>query len=435
LTILPSVSLFAQNNNNNGRQSVVGGIRIDASGMVQNVSIEDRQAEVSKVREQILGGVGAFAEAGKLRMVSLKGVQAAMLDSAKTGKPLAEEISLLGGLTRIEYVLAYPESNDIVLAGPSENWTVGIDGTLVGIESKQPVIYLEDFLVAFRSMAPDSQRTISCSIDPTAEGARNLQRVLDGIPRNANPVALEPAMKQAFGPQQISLTGVDASSRVARILVAADYRMKSYGMNLVEAPVKGLPSYVELISNKSIKSPQNRWWMACDYKPIEQAADGLSWRISGPGIKTLTEQEAVAKDGTFKQSGKTDPSAVRWANLFTDKLNEISKHEPVFGMLRNVMDCSVASALIHSRELAAKTGCDLSVLSGTTESLPLARLDTPKTLEPQCSFLKTAGGWIVTASGGVLIDGWKVASETVTSSEVAATRLKSAPTGNDWSWK
>ncbi len=286
-TLLPGSFSWGQNFNNNQGNRVVGGIRIDADGTVGNVSVADQNAEVGRIREQLKGGGQAFAGACKMRMVSLKAVQAAMIDAAETGKPLPEEIAMMGGLTRIEYVFAYPESNDIVVAGPSEEWTVGKNGAIVGMESRRPIVYLEDFIAAFRSMTPDSQRVISCSIDPTPEGTKQLTKLLDGIQLgpSTNPVSYEAAMKQAFGPQMVALTGVDTTSHLARVLLAADYQMKRYGMNLAKAPVKGLPSYVELIKNKSVKSPQNRWWMACDYKPIERTDDGLSWKLPVPVLK------------------------------------------------------------------------------------------------------------------------------------------------------
>ena len=39
----------------------------------------------------------------------------------------------LGGLQRIEYVLVYPDRQDIVLAGPGEGWMVDEMGTVVGV--------------------------------------------------------------------------------------------------------------------------------------------------------------------------------------------------------------------------------------------------------------------------------------------------------------
>jgi Protein of unknown function (DUF1598) len=416
---------------------VVGGVKVSPDGTVSNVTLADQQADVSRLRQQLHGGEGQLADPAKLRMVSLKAVQAAMSEAALTGKPMKEEIVLLGGLTRIEYVLAFPENNDIVLAGPSENWTLGPTGTIVGMESGRPIVCLEDLLVAFRAMSPNSERTISCSIDPTPEGTVKLNNMLKSIKLgpSTNPATFEASMKSAFGPQKVSLTGLAATSHVAHVLLAADYQMKRYGMNLAQAPVKGLPSYVEMIRNRSVKSPQNRWWMACDYQPIEQSEDGLAWQISGRGIKTLSEQEVIGDDGSVKQAGKTEVNAQKWAELFTSKLDELAVKDPVFGELRNVMDSCVISALIHSKELGKRANCDLSVLSGTTKSIEPVQLEAPLTLAPQCSFLKTAGGWVVTASGGVLIEGWKVVANTKTNGELQSIHNQAKPASQDWTWK
>jgi hypothetical protein len=44
----------------------------------------------------------------------------------------------------------------------------------------------------------------------------------------------------------VGSTGVPTDSRFAQVLVAADYRMKRIGMNFEKAPVRGLPSYLEM---------------------------------------------------------------------------------------------------------------------------------------------------------------------------------------------
>ncbi len=76
------------------------------------------------------------------------------------------------------------------------------------------------------------------------------------------------------------------------------------------------------------------------------------------------------------------------------------------------MDLCVIAALIESKGLEQVSGCDLSVLRGKKESVEMAKFESPKTLPAQCSFLKTANGWIVTTSGGVMVDGWSVSNNT-----------------------
>ncbi len=125
---------------------------------------------------------------------------------------------------------------------------------------------------------------------------------------------MESAYREAFGPQTVRLTGVPANSHMAQVLLASDYQMKRYGMNLAKAPVKGLPSYVEMIANSS-GTPQSRWWMACDYAAVEHTKDALAWKISGRGIKTLTEDEMIDQQAIESKLGS--PIQKRRSGLIT----------------------------------------------------------------------------------------------------------------------
>ena len=437
VTILLTQVSEAQFGGNSGfGNRVVGGVSIDANGTVRDSLAEDQTAELATLRQQLTGGKTGFEKPINMRMISLKQIQKAMLEAASTGKPLAEEVLLLGGITRIEYVLAYPDSQDIVIAGPSENWTFGKNGSIVGMDSGRPVVYLDDLLTAFQTADSSRAEAISCSIDPTPEGTQRLNALLTGIRLGpgSNPASFEPAMREAFGPQKVSLTGLPSNSHMARVIFAADYQMKRYGMNIAEAPVKGLPSYIEMIRNKSVKLPQSRWWMACDYKAIEHSEDKLAWKISGRGIKTMTEQEAIQNDGTIKQTGKTEPFAQKWADLFTEKMDELAVKDPVFGELRNVMDVCVIAALVQNSNLDQVAHCNLDVLRGKTKSVSLSNLTSPSKLDPQCTFLKTNGGWVVSASGGVMVDSWSVVSKTVPNYELKSIHDQAKSSKSDWTW-
>ena len=66
-----------------------------------------------------------------LRMVSLRGLNGAIKDAMQNNLgQLPESVQFLAGLQRIQYVLVYPEQNDIVLAGPGEGWKVKEDGSI-----------------------------------------------------------------------------------------------------------------------------------------------------------------------------------------------------------------------------------------------------------------------------------------------------------------
>ena len=413
------------NNNNLGFNQfrVVGGVSIRPDGVLQAATIEEQNQALADLRARMIGPQGELKQPANRRLISLKTLKKIVLSSIAEKKPLPEEVLFLGGLTRIENVFVYPERQDIVLSGPAEPWQIGSNGAVVGSKSGRPVLYLDDLLCAFRTVLDARKTGISVSIEPTKEGVVRLNQLLkrSGPSVSLNPKALEPAMVAAFGPQQIKLDGLPPDSHMARVILAADFRMKLYGMNLAQAPVAGLPSYLEMASKQAnLSHLQSRWWMACDYSAIEHSQDRMAWKISGPGIKTLTEAEQISADGSYKQTGKMDQQAKKWAELFTKKLDELATKDTVFGDLRNVMDMCIVAALIESQELQALSHCDLSGFMGETANVELTKFEVPKSIDPQCSFLQTVKGWIVTASGGVMVDSWETVSHLKANDAVAS---------------
>ncbi len=110
----------------------VGGVSIDASGVLQNAQ-RDNLNKLRELRKDALGQVpGDFSKPNELRKVSLRGLIATIEDCKQRNRPIPNEVKLLAGLQRIRYVFVYPEQNDIVLAGFGEGWKVGETGDLVG---------------------------------------------------------------------------------------------------------------------------------------------------------------------------------------------------------------------------------------------------------------------------------------------------------------
>ena len=394
---------------------VVGGVSVDASGTVRTVTRQERERWLNDLRSAVADPSAAIADASDLRMVSLKGLQAEIRDAIQANRPLSEEVLYLAGLQRVTHIFVYPQRNDVVLAGPAEGWRVRQDAVVVGQSSGRPVLQLEDLLTALRTADAARERAISVSIDPTAEGEVRLNRLLGqmrGGPRN-DPSRMEPALRKAFGEQIVSLTTLAEASRMASTLVAADYHMKRLAMNLEEPGVSGLPSYMEMI--RDVGAPagrQPRWWMTCDYDGIAHSQDMLAWKITGRGIKALSEEELVDATGNRRATGETNPYAQRWADRFTEKLDELCAHQnAAFGDLRNVMDLNIVATIIRAYDLESVAGADFGLLLGTGEALELPRWQTPKTISPEFSFVRGRAGWTVSASGGVEINPWKVVSQ------------------------
>ena len=411
-------------------QRAIGGVRVDASGQVASISAAEQQDVLKQLRASVEPSPADLENYTEMRMVSLLGLVREIENS--NGKSLADEVRYLAGLQRIEYVFVYPERNDIVLAGPAEGWKVADDGTVVGLTTGKPVVLLDDLLVALRTTERAATEGITCSIDPTAEGRQALQNYLRKQ-RTFNPRVIE-GVKHALGLQQITLTGIPQTSHYASVLVASDYRMKRFAMNLEEAPIAGMPGFLEMMKRGrgGLNNMMPRWWMACDYESIARTDDGLAWQIRGQGVKVLTEDEIVSDSGSVRGSGKTNPIAQQWADTMTTKYEELSVKTPVFGKLRNIMDLSVVAALIEKEGLCQKAGCDLSVLRNDS-LVAIEKWQTPTAVASESSFVKKGRNYIITASGGVEVNSWKV-TDNVEVVESIGRKRDAAGESDGWRW-
>ena len=424
------------------RNGAVGGISIDAAGVVRQPEVKARGLLLKDLRKEIHHPVAGLDRPVKHRVISLRGLHDRITESGvdKVAE-LPDEVRFLGGLQRIEYVIVDQDNNDILLDGPGEGWRVGENAVVVGVTTGRPMMRLDDLLVAFRTVKPARDEGITVSIDPTEEGYRNYAKLMQSLKRNPrvlrNPRIAEPQIKKAFGPQEIKITGVGTSTHFARVMTAADYRMKRYAMGLERAPIKGLPSYLQLakagISKRANVNP--RWWLTTNYAPLARSEDGLAWHLRGPGVKCMTEDDVVDDAGKVKATGRKNKQAQRWADLFTKNYDRLSERDPVFGELRNLMDMCVIAALIEKHHLFAKAGFSAPRITEANSTLQVEAWNAPKTVDPQCSFLRASNGnWIISASGGIEISSWAAASKSEMSTGMQDLRKKALGKGGQAWW-
>ncbi|MDA7951612.1 MAG: DUF1598 domain-containing protein [Pirellulaceae bacterium] len=388
-------------------RNTIGGISIDVHGVLGKTTTA-RQKALKRLLTKSLAPIdGNLDQLTPVRKVSLKRLEALLADAVAKNQPIPDEVKYLAGLQRIQYIFVYPEENDIVLAGPGEGWEINKQGIVVGKTTKMPVLLLDDLLVALRTSEAARTVGISCSIDPSEEGRRNMRDYL--AQQQTFHRGILQGIEEQLGPQKITLTGVDTNSHLARVLVAADYRMKSIAMKLERSPVKGLKSYLEMISSSS-GNIMPRWWLASNYEPIAKTEDGLAWEIRGLGVKALTEDEFITADGQVQGTGQANPVAQKWADTMTSKYEELSKKEAVFGQLRNVMDMCLVAALIDREGLLQQSKCSLTTMQNRRNNLVETGWASPKTVPTQSSFMKKGRNYIITASGGVQIESWEAAS-------------------------
>lgn len=393
---------------------VVGGVKIDAEGVLESGYQTIDPQVMAEVQRTLAKADGDIESSTSLRMVSLRGLEAAINQAHVDGQPYSAEVRYVAGLQRIEFIVVSPETGDIILAGPAEGWKLNESGSVVGETTNRPVIHLEDLLVAFRTS--EQARTgqgISVSIDPSQQGIQKLARLYKEIGRQGgfNP-SFQPNVEQALGNHDIRLTGVPEDTRFAHVLVAADYKMKRIAMGLEPSPLKALPSMLELAANAGASKMKSspRFWMECNYQPVAKSEDSKVWQIRGQGVKTLTEESRYNEAGQRSAASKTNRLAEQWASLMTEHFDELATADPTFGEVRNAMDMSVVAALIDREQLLQRAGLEIPAILGLTEAATTPAWTVPKKVPTQCSFVQIARSWLITASGGVQLDSWSAAS-------------------------
>jgi hypothetical protein len=242
------------------------------------------------------------------------------------------------------------------------------------------------------------------------------------------------AIEDALGPQQITVTGVPASSHFARTMVAADFRMKRLAMDFEPAPVNGLPSFLTMIParGRGVNNMMPRWWLAPNYEPLAKTADGLAWELRGPGVKCLTEDDYLTETGAKEGSGQAGGAAAKWAQNMTDKFGELAEHDSSFGHLRNIMDLAVIGALIEKEQLLGAAKLDAPWLMGQEE---LDRYAVPKQTTSKASAVRKRGGWVISASGGVEMTPWQIAEQAETVESVGEARDEMAGDVAEFWWE
>ncbi len=414
-------------------QQAVGGISIDADGIVKNLEPQIVEALAAERRAAIGDGLGGAAE---LRKVSLAKVVAALRESIEKAKSPSPEVLFLGGLERVTHVFVDPDGKDIILAGPADRITVDATGTFVGATSRRPLLNLEDLVVALRAIDAAREGGIQCSIDPTPEGIAKLQAFLSRQRTiGRDPQAVMRGMENALGPQTVRVEGVPGTSRFARVLVAADYRMKRVGMGLDESGVAGLPSYLSLVPPGGRASSLPRFWLEAEYDPIARDPDELAWRIDGRRMKCLSESDVAGRDGVQRGAGRRDPGAERWCEAMTKHYDALAAKQPVFAELVNCVDMAVVAALIRGRQLDKRAGLDLGLLLDEKQ-LPKPSYSVPETISTVATGVKNGSNWVLSASGGVQFQPWEFATKTRDVAELGPSRttaLADRP-ATGWYW-
>jgi hypothetical protein len=374
-------------------RSAGNGIDIDAEGRVLPLSQEKAEA-LGKMVETLLEPLPENMERRvPLRTISLKKLDAQVKSIVDQYEVLPDAIRYFGGLTSIDYVVAVPEENDLLLIGPAEGWRADAAGNVVGNHSGLPVLLFEDFLTALRTWnRPAFSSSVTCSIDPTQETLAklvNLHRQYTSINAN-NADAYAAALEAIYGESPITITGVSASSRFARVLVAADFKMKRIALGLEPSQARNIPSYVGLISaGRPNISP--RFWLVPEFATLTHDSRKLTWRLGDLKVRASS-----------RTTGNVDRAALTWCRSLEENYEALAKAQPVFGELRNNMRLALVAALIRQENLLQKAECELTIL---LDEVNLKLIDHPIPKSVAFRSVQSRNGFLtIVACGGIEIN-------------------------------
>jgi len=414
------------------RSSAVGGISINPKGIVAVPQV-GVQRELQAARQRALTPIpGDLLEPVELRKVSLRRLDEALRNYRTTQfMPLPDEIEFLAGLQRVTYLFVFPEQHDIVLAGPAEGWRIDALGNAVGKTSGRPVLLLDDLLVALRVAGDVRETGITCSIDPTPEGIQRVRGLARRLKSIGNPRETASRIEAALGPQVITVHGVPTTTHFARVMVAADYRMKRLAMNLDPAPIAGLPSYLQLVRAGRSGMQMPRWWLAPKYEPLQTDADGLSWEIPAGHVECRTEEDIARGDGSRRHTGAASPPARQWAKNMTEHYDQLAAKDSAFGLLRNVIDLAVVAALVEKENLLQRAGLQLPYLMGEEQ---VSAYFAPRQVASEASLIRKGRRWVISASGGVEMVPRQLVETVHRSDTLAPVRDRIELSGEQWWW-
>ena len=389
----------------------IGGVLISAEGLLarralpanaQRLNAERFNAAKVALNEDL-------QKVSKLRKVSLNRLEAEVAKMIDAGKEVPADVRYLAGLTKITHVFFYPETKDIVIAGPAEGFFFNAENFVVGMESGRATLKLEDLVVALRAFAPDSRKPtlITCSIDPTQEGLVRFQNVVKQWVKSGQ---FRPGMENqavqsyidALGLQTVTVKGVSPKTDFARILVEADYRMKLIGLDLERPAVKGITSFVAKANPSRGGNAIQRWFFKPDYDCVTINNDETVMEIRGDGVLLVGEDETTTADGKRKGTGKSSKASRTFTSSFTKTYSKLAERTPIWAELRNVIDLSVSAAFIQKMDLYNKADWSLGVFGDETR-FPVENYSAATQVAPIANAYWKNNKFMSPIAGGVAI--------------------------------
>lgn len=386
------------------------GVYVDPAGILKKYNGDiDRSLEGVRKSAAVVGSSRNPRRTSILRKISLTRLEREVQLLHAQGKQPDGVMQNLAGLQRIQFVLVYPETGDIVLAGPAGDWRPDDDGRMVD-EKGRPVVQLDDLVVTLRN-AYGKKGSFGCAIVPTKEGLAAIQaKQAEWAAKSltsSNRGQFLNDLRSALGQQDIVLYDIDPRTHAARVIVEADYRMKLVGMGL-EKGAGGVTSYLDSIELAKGEAPPPtgvlRWWFTLNYDALRSAPQNDAFELHGPGVKVLSENEMLTERGERVHTGKSSDLNSKFARSFTKNFEALAGKYPIYADMRNVFDLALVTALMKSEDLPGQVSWHMTHFGPDGQYEPALGV-APTKVDSVVNY-RLINGNVVTVgvSGGVVVD-------------------------------
>lgn len=388
----------------------ITGVKVAPSGLLERLTTQETAGQLTalgiKARSADLNE--EVARKSQLRMVSLTRLERQVARRIEEGLPVPETMMQLAGLSQVKYIFVYPVTNEIVLAGPANGWEFNKQGQAISLNEGRPTLQLDDLVTVLRTFATGAT-SFGCSINTRDDGVKAMMDyAMKSTPKGGlDQTAVRSwvtALQKKLGRQDVVVWGVPADSRVARVIVEADYRMKLIGIDRIKS-VKEIPSYFDLLPASQQANAQAmealRWWLTMQFDGVLHSADKQAFEIQGSSVLCQSENQFLTAEGKHLPTGQSEFTNMQFAQNFTSNYAKLAAKDTVFADTQNIFDLALCAALIKNENLAERTSWNPGVFAPGGAYAP-ASYSVPKEIDSVVNHRVYGGKNIVVQVAGGL---------------------------------
>jgi hypothetical protein len=325
-----------------------------------------------------------------------------------TGADPCANFHPMGGMTRLDGFVVDRANRDVVLWGLAE--------------PDAPPLMLDDLVVAIRAAhggypVIENGREVTYQPGISIDANYEMWRKLDGLTDMSDPKQRKAYEEVCATPMHLRVDGMPRHTRVADILLAADFRMKLVNEGKATIPIKDFFKGIdardveqEMVANRiGAKFPRpkyemNRWWFRAGSFTFQETALKDAFFLATAQIVLSHEAENVA-NGQLVSANVVAPDEAAYICDWNSRMEETFRAEAIWRQMYNVYrHFAIGRILAENGILESLSLNDKELL----RDYRVKFVDVPDSLPGQSLMTEVPLGknskWTFAFCGGVSID-------------------------------